>query len=79
MLANKTFLIKGDQMDIQSGFFVDDNAIKCREPRRGGYWDRVIVPKEIFIEAYNKWIKNDENNYVYPVWGDDDADDWSED
>lgn len=62
-------------MDVESGFFIDDNAIKYRELQRGGYWDRVIVPKEIFIEAYNKWIKNDENNYVYPVLGDDDADD----
>ena len=64
-------------MDIQSGFFVDDSAIKYRETRRGGYWDKVIVPKEVFVEAYNKWLK-DQNVYAY-AYLDEDADCWSED
>lgn len=36
---------------------------------------RCIITKEMFVEAYNKWIKND--SYVFT--GQDDADDWSED
>lgn len=34
-----------------------------------------ILTKEMFIEAYNKWIKNDSYGFV----GEDNADDWSED
>lgn len=65
-------------MDIKSGFFVDNDAIKYRELQRGGYWDRVIMPKEIFVEAYNKWIKGGSSNNAY--WcGQDDADDWCDD
>jgi hypothetical protein len=33
-----------------------------------------LITKEMFIEAYNKWIKNDN-----PFYGEDDADCWSED
>lgn len=62
-------------MEHEFGYFVDDNAIKYREPRRGGYWDKVIVPKEVFVVAYNKWIKANDNTFI----GQDDADDWSED
>ena len=36
---------------------------------------RCIMTKDMFIEAYNKWIKNDS----YGFTGQDDADDWSED
>jgi hypothetical protein len=65
-------------MDVKSGFFVDNNAIKYRELRRGGYLDRVIVPKEVFIEAYNKWIKSDIDNNI-DWYAEDDADCWSDD
>lgn len=34
-----------------------------------------VMTKEMFVEAYNKWIKND----YYGFTGQDDADDWSED
>lgn len=34
-----------------------------------------IMTKEMFIEAYNKWI----NNANYSFIGEDDADCWSED
>lgn len=62
----------------KSGFFVDNDAIKYRELQRGGHWDRVIIPKEIFVEAYNKWIKNALNSGS--SWlGCDDADCWSDD
>lgn len=62
----------------KSFFFVDDCGIKYREQQHGGYWDRVIIPKEIFVEAYNKWIKNKTDNYIYN-YGDDDADCWCDD
>ena len=35
---------------------------------------RCLMTKEMFIEAYNKWIKNDD-----PFYGQDDADCWSDD
>ncbi len=35
----------------------------------------LLISRELFVEAYNKWIKND--SYVFA--GQDDADDWSED
>lgn len=37
-----------------------------------------IMTKEMFIEAYNKWIKNDSDKYSYSS-GEDDADCWSDD
>ena len=33
------------------------------------------MTKEMFVEAYNKWIKNDSYGFV----GQDDADCWSDD
>lgn len=36
---------------------------------------RCIITKEMFVEAYNKWIKHSS----YGFTGHDDADDWSED
>jgi hypothetical protein len=36
---------------------------------------KLLMTKELFVEAYNKWIKNCDNLFV----GQDDADDWSED
>lgn len=35
----------------------------------------LLISRELFVEAYNKWIKNDS----YAFTGQDDADDWSED
>jgi hypothetical protein len=34
-----------------------------------------VMTKEMFIEAYNKWINNNCNGFI----GQDDADCWSED
>lgn len=34
-----------------------------------------LITREMFVEAYNKWIKNDSYGFI----GEDDADDWSED
>lgn len=36
---------------------------------------RCVMTKEMFVDAYNKWIKN----ISYGFTGQDDADDWSED
>lgn len=36
---------------------------------------RCLITKEMFVEAYNKWIKE---QITYPTYSDD-ADDWSED
>lgn len=55
-------------MECKLGFFVDDNTIKYREQMRGGYRDKVIIPKDIFVDAYNKWIAN-ANNKSYD-WDD---------
>jgi hypothetical protein len=60
-------------MEKEIGFFVDNDAIKYRELRRGGYLDNIIIPKELFIEAYNKWIQGD---MEYRSNGEDD---WGED
>ena len=35
----------------------------------------LLISRELFVEAYNKWIKNGS----YGFSGQDDADDWSED
>lgn len=37
---------------------------------------RCIITKEMFVEAYNKWINN---GGMYRTYGEDNADDWSED
>ena len=37
---------------------------------------RCIITKELFVEAYNKWIKKPS---IDPFFGVDDADCWSED
>lgn len=34
-----------------------------------------LITKEMFVEAYNKWIKGDYD----PFYGEDDADCWSDD
>lgn len=35
-----------------------------------------VMTRKIFVEAYNKWIKNAGNNHFV---GQDDADDWCDD
>ena len=39
---------------------------------------KCVMTKEMFIAAYNKWIKNDSNINTFYYGSDDDADDWSE-
>jgi hypothetical protein len=53
--------------------FVDDNGIYV--PYRGGSdCYQCLITKELFVEAYNKWIKPQNNNFIYI--GKDTADDW---
>ena len=37
---------------------------------------RCIMTKEMFVEAYNKWIKNEKYSHTYGFYGEDDIDDW---
>ena len=54
--------------------YVGDDGIYV--PSRYDYrYHELLISRELFVEAYNKWIKND--SYVFT--GQDDADDWSED
>lgn len=53
--------------------FVGDDGIYV--PSRHDFmFYEMLISKELFIEAYNKWIKND----VYVSSDRDDADDWCE-
>ena len=55
--------------------YVDDRGVYV--PSRHDYrCHELLISRELFVEAYNKWIKNDNYN---PFAGTDDADDWSED
>lgn len=38
-------------------------------------YHKLLISRELFVEAYNKWIKNGSYGFI----GQDDADDWSED
>ena len=41
---------------------VDDNGISkivSIDPDYSGYTSELILPKEVFVEAYNKYIKGD--------------------
>ena len=40
---------------------------------------RCIMTKEMFVEAYNKWIKNTTTKYTWINHAEDDADCWSDD
>lgn len=59
--------------------YVDDHGIYVPEkeyvPEDCVSIYRCIMTKEMFVEAYNKWIKNDSYGFV----GEDDADCWSDD
>lgn len=56
--------------------FVDDKGIyipSSYDPRHY----QCLITRELFVEAYNKWIKPEKRNFIYV--GKDTADDWSED
>lgn len=55
--------------------YVDDYGIYAPSDYDFRY-HKLLISRELFVEAYNKWIKNANSN---PFTGQDDADDWSED
>ena len=58
----------------QAKAFVGDDGIYV--PSRYDYRAyEVLISRELFIEAYNKWIKN---KLTVALSGEDDADDWCE-
>ena len=54
--------------------YVGDDGIYVPS-RYDNRFHELLISRELFVEAYNKWIKNADNN---PFIGQDDADDWSE-
>ena len=56
--------------------FVGDDGIYV--PSRHDYrFHEMLISKELFVEAYNKWIKESQP-YKNEFFGEDDADCWSE-
>jgi len=55
--------------------FVDDEGIYIPSSVDSSC-HRCIITRELFVEAYNKWIKPTSNNFI--KLGKDTADDWSE-
>ena len=55
-----TEIIKGDISNqyIQPPFYVHKKGIQGKVEGAISCY-RLIIPKEVFIEAYNKWIKED--------------------
>lgn len=54
--------------------FVGDDGIYVPSDYDPGY-HKLLITRELFVEAYNKWIKGVDYGFV----GQDDADDWSDD
>ena len=42
-------------------------------------YHKLLISRDLFVEAYNKWIKDEPNVFDNPFTGQDNADDWSED
>ena len=58
--------------------YVGDDGIYVpyeHDPR----YHKLLISRDLFVEAYNKWIKGEPNVFDNPLTGQDDADDWSED
>ena len=58
--------------------YVDDRAIYVPYELNPIY-HRQLISRELFVEAYNKWIKGESDTCDNPFVGEDDADDWSDD
>ena len=56
--------------------YIDDDGIYMPNAYNENVYYQLVMTKELFVEAYNKWIKNES---VINFIGIDDADDWSED
>lgn len=55
--------------------FVDDDGIYVPSSFDSRY-HQCLITRELFVEAYNKWIKPNKRSFV--KFGEDTADDWSE-
>lgn len=56
--------------------YVNDVGIYVPVVYSDQIYDQCIITKELFVEAYNKWIKPQNRNFIYI--GKDTADDWCE-
>ena len=57
--------------------FVGEDGIyvpHCVDPR----CHMMLISRELFVEAYNKWIVGIQDKHICHTFGEDDADDWSE-
>ena len=54
--------------------FVGDDGIYV-PARHDARYHEMIISKELFVEAYNKWIKGTKTK-EYGFYGEDDADCW---
>lgn len=57
--------------------YVGDDGIwipHCVDPR--SYM--MLISRELFVEAYNKWIVDAQDKHISRAYGEDDADDWCE-
>jgi hypothetical protein len=59
--------------------YVDDDGIYMPNAYSNNVYYQCVMTKELFVEAYNKWIKGEPDVCDNPFIGRDDADDWSED
>ena len=55
--------------------FVGDDGIYIPSPYDPRY-HQCLITKELFVEAYNKWIKQQKQNFVR--FGEDTAEEWCE-
>lgn len=58
--------------------YVDDDGIYVPSDYDFRY-HKLLISRELFVEAYNKWIKGESDVVDNPFACQDDADDWSED
>lgn len=68
----KTLTLDGDTYSP----YVGDDGIYAPTYLGSSIYYQCVVPKELFVEAYNKWIKKSVSDIFV---GCDDADDWCED
>lgn len=57
--------------------FVDDEGIYIPSSYDQRYY-QCLITRELFVEAYNKWIKGGAPKRNFINHGEDTADDWSE-
>ena len=68
----KTLRLDGKTYDP----YVGDDGIYCPIAIGNSIYYQRIIPKDLFVEAYNRWIKGESNTFNNPFSGQDDADDW---